>query len=528
MTSPANPLTTPVPAVRVPAISERLQLFVLAVVVCLVALLTVTPWPVGAFQDDASYVVLAKSLAEGHGYRFLNLPGEPNATHFPPGYPLVLALLWKVSPSFPDNLVVFKFANAFFLAAAAVGAWRFTRTRFQAPTVAAMGVALFGTLSIVVILITGVIMSEPMFMALLFPALLWSERAVDEGKVRDAAVAGALLGALTLTRTIGIFGIPALGLALLLRRRWLSAVVAGGAAALLVFPWQLWVAAHQGEIAPVMVGKFGSYGGWLAEGYRTGGLDFALRVVRLNASELYRMLSYGFMPVQAEWPRVVVISALIGFAVLGTKRFYRSAPVSALFLGTYTLVVLLWPFEPSRFLLAVWPLWPLLLGCGAVTAWRLVPGRIGRLGVRPVVAVLVLAIAGGWGWYNMTGYTRKWWVTVQKDAGERAKPIVEWAVRYTRPTDVLSTEDDLIVYLYAGRKAVPTSTFTAAQRLRSLSDAEDVQVVRDIFAAYKPRWFVVGSLQGYRTAEALSADPQAGVKFVGRTPHVRIYERELP
>ena len=73
---------------RVPMPSERLTHALLVVLVLVVAILTVAPWPVGAFQDDAMYTVLAKSLAEGKGYRFLNLPGEPNATHFPPGYPL--------------------------------------------------------------------------------------------------------------------------------------------------------------------------------------------------------------------------------------------------------------------------------------------------------------------------------------------------------------------------------------------------------------------------------------------------------
>ena len=108
---------------RVPMPSEKLTIALLVVLVLVVAILTVTPWPVGAFQDDAMYTVLAKSLAEGKGYRFLNLPGEPNATHFPPGYPLFLAALWKAWPSFPDNIVLFKFANAVWLSLAALGAW---------------------------------------------------------------------------------------------------------------------------------------------------------------------------------------------------------------------------------------------------------------------------------------------------------------------------------------------------------------------------------------------------------------------
>lgn len=515
-------------AAALPAPSERLVMVLLAATVGLVGVLTVTPWPVGAFQDDAMYTVLARSLAEGHGYRFLNLPGEPNATHFPPGYPLLLAALWKLWPRFPDNIVLFKFANAVLLALAALGAFRFTRRRFRAPVVVSAGVAVVGTLSIVVLIVTGVIMSEPLFLALLFPALLRTERAVESGRLRDAAIAGALLGVLALVRTLGAVAIPAAGLVLLLRGRWRSAVVLAAVAGACLAPWQWWVAAHEHEVAPVLAGKFGSYGQWLVDGYRAGGVDFALGVVRKNADELGRMLSYYFMPVTVQWPRAILMAAVLAFALLGTKRFYRNAPASLVFLALYTLVIMLWPFEPARFLLAVWPLWPLLVGSGVLTAWNVSGAAAWQWGGRPLVAALVLAIVGGSGWYNAVGYSRKWWASTQREAGERARPIVEWAARYTRPTDVLSTEDDLIVYLYAGRQAVPTATFMPAQRLRTFTDAEDLASVREIFAAYRPSWFVVGSQQGIRTAAALASGATPLLRPVGRIPGMMIYQRTTP
>src|ERR1051325_3241314 len=64
--------------------------------------------PVGVTNDDGMYVILAKSLATGHGYRWLNLPGAPAATHFPPGYPAMLALLWLIAPRLPANVVLLK------------------------------------------------------------------------------------------------------------------------------------------------------------------------------------------------------------------------------------------------------------------------------------------------------------------------------------------------------------------------------------------------------------------------------------
>ena len=61
------------------------------VIVLLVGLAAIDSLPVGVFYDDGMYVVLAKSIATGHGLHWLNVPGAPPATHFPPGYPLLLA-----------------------------------------------------------------------------------------------------------------------------------------------------------------------------------------------------------------------------------------------------------------------------------------------------------------------------------------------------------------------------------------------------------------------------------------------------
>ena len=58
----------------------------------------------GHLHDDAIYFVSAKSIAEGHGYRILSLPGEPYQTKYPPLFPMLLALVWKVRPDFPGNL----------------------------------------------------------------------------------------------------------------------------------------------------------------------------------------------------------------------------------------------------------------------------------------------------------------------------------------------------------------------------------------------------------------------------------------
>ena len=251
MTAASTPLVSAGTNVRL----ERLAPVALVAVVMLVALLTVTPWPVGAFQDDAIYTVLAKALATGDGYRMINLPGSPHATHYPPAYPFFLSLLWRISPSFPDNIVLFKFANAVWLSLAALGAWTFARRRLAWASLPSALAAAGGTLAIIVLLVTGVVLSEPMFMALLFPALLLSERAAEDGSIKVAIAAGLICGLLALVRTLGAVVIPAAMLVMLLRRHVVAAVALGAAAAVLLVPWQLWLNAWQHETPPCPHGQ---------------------------------------------------------------------------------------------------------------------------------------------------------------------------------------------------------------------------------------------------------------------------------
>lgn len=101
--------------------------FVLAALAIGVVVVSIEPFPVGVFQDDGIYTVLAKSLAEGQGYRYLHMPETPNATHYPPLYPLLLAAIRKIFPAFPANITIFKFVNAGLIGLTAVFTWMFAR-----------------------------------------------------------------------------------------------------------------------------------------------------------------------------------------------------------------------------------------------------------------------------------------------------------------------------------------------------------------------------------------------------------------
>jgi hypothetical protein len=503
---------------------DRVAPLALGAIALAVAVLTVAPFPVGVFQDDAIYVVLAKALAGGDGFRMINMPGAPRATHFPPGYPLLLAALWKLFPAFPDNIVVFKFVNALCLAGTAVGTYALARSRFGLGPVAASVATIIGTISVVVLMITGVVLSEPLYMMLLLPALMQCERASEDGALRSAAIAGALVGVLTLVRTVGVFLLPAALLVMVARRHWRSAAVLAVVALVFIAPWQLWISAYQGETPPPFVGKYGAYGQWLADGYRAGGLPFAKAVLAKNANELFGFLGYITLPVRPVTPRFVSLGTVLGVMACAAFVLRRRVPVTLLFLGGYGAVILAWPFEPTRFALVWWPVLAVLFVAGVRQVWTWRPAGVLPRVFQVATGASILLVAGGYGVHNYRGVRDKWWLNIQSDAATRAKPIAEWVARSTTPDDVLITDHDLIVYLYTGRRAVPTATFTALGHITPLTPAQDAAILRDMLASVRPRWYIATSQQSIDIAALLAAEQPPPLRYAGSISSARVYE----
>ncbi|MBL8983169.1 MAG: glycosyltransferase family 39 protein, partial [Gemmatimonadetes bacterium] len=269
-----------------PGRMDRMAPLAAAVLATAAVVLAIEPWPVGVFQDDGIYVVLARALATGEGFRFTQMPGAPHATHYPPGYPLFLAALWKLAPSFPSNVTLFKFANAALVGLVAILTWWFARRQAQLGAVGAGATAVLFTACSPVVLLSVMVMSEPLFMVGVLLALAAGERAARSGTTRDAVVAGIAGVALAMVRTLGILVVPATVVALAWRRHWRAALVTTATAVIGLLPWQLWVAAHAGEVPAIFTGKYGSYSGWLGDAVRSGGLAWVAEVVRFNAGRL--------------------------------------------------------------------------------------------------------------------------------------------------------------------------------------------------------------------------------------------------
>ena len=457
--------------------------------------LIIEGYVVGVAHDDGMYVILGKSLATGQGFRWLHIPGAPAATHFPPGYPVVLALLWWVFPEFPGNVTAFELANALFMATAAIGFFHFARLRCGFSDWGSAILAIVATLGIPTLTLTILVMSEPLFLALLLPILLAAERVAedDQSTARDVVALALAVGAATLVRTHGIALVPAIGIVLVVRGRLKHAALFTIVAALTLVPWQLWVGAHAGAVPTTMQGNYESYGTWFANGLRAEGVDLVGRTLLRTSGNVATMLGVVTAPSLPGPVRIAAIVVVLALGAAGARALWRRARVTALFLVAYAAIVLVWPFWPVRFFWGIWPLIVLLpvLGVRDALVWR--PSNSTSRGARIAAIAAGMLVACGYMAYNIIGYRREYWASIPRHVSDEVRPMLVWVASHAPSNMVLAAEAETSVYLYTGHPTVPVTTFTVDEFFAPRTPAENAAVVDTVLRSYHPRAVLVSS-----------------------------------
>jgi hypothetical protein len=461
--------------------------------------------PVGVVADDAFYVILARSLATGQGYHALNLPGHPAGTHFPPGYPALLALLSFVAPAFPGSVAAFKAFNALFLAASAVLVALLLRRRLAMGAGWAVAVGLVTAVSVPLLILSNLVLSELFFIAFALALLVALERLADEpvhaGRV---ILLGVAIGVCALVRTHGVVLAPAAALVLLARHRWREALLLTGAAAVTLLPWQLWTARHGGQLPAPLLGMYDSYASWWLRGLREMGPSMVAQTVRKTITETSVMLSVLFSPLRTNAGRSATLAALGALTVAGAIAMRRRMPVTLLFLAGYLFIVLIWPFQTARF---VWAIWPLLLAVVVAGGWAAITQRSWKMPVRVVLAAALVWISVGYGKYEVRGVRGAWWSSLGRANAPRMATTVRWVAANARPDEILATEYEGAVWLYTGRQALPIIPLTPAQYLRDYSAKENAREgLEPLLDAYPISTVVVGTGNAYDAATLLSSE----------------------
>lgn len=484
--------------------SWRTGLLLLGACSLLVGVAAMDRSPVGAAGDDAMYLILARSLATGQGYRSLNLPSQPLNTHFPPGYPAALALLWRLAPGFPGNLIVFRLFNVVCVAAVAVATAHLVASR-GGERVWALGVGALTAVSVPVILLGNLLLSEAFFLALLLMLLAPLERFVartGSASPWRPVLLGIGIGLCILVRTHGIVLVPAMVIALGVHRRWHDAAVIAVCAMLCLLPWQLFVA-HNGNALPSpLLGGYDSYTAWWMRGLHEFGWAMVPRTLSRTVPESVQMFAALFSPFRTGTALVTLV-ALFVLAGAGVSEWWNRIPVTLLFLGGYFAIVAVWPFQPSRFIWGVWPLVLVLLTLGARAALR------GGAHWHRAVRVLVLASccwAGlGYARYEVRAVQGRWWSSIPRSAAGGIAFAVGWTRTNTAATDIVSTEYEGPVFLYTGRRTIPVRAFTANQYLGDRTAEEEARDgLVPLLAAYPVRAVLVSTRLARDAAAVLS------------------------
>src|SRR5262245_11681004 len=431
------------------------------------ALLLVGAWRMvpgvtGVFHDDGIYVAAAKALAEGQGYRLINLPDAPAQTKYPILYPLLLSAIWRLWPAFPQNVVIMQWATLA-LGAAALGLAAAYAIRFgYVGRLGALATGLIAATSPELSFFCVITMAEMPF-ALATVAVLWRlEHSLSAEPSRASACAtGALLALPFLTRSIGAALIVA-GLALIAWRGRRIGWVALGSLGL-ASPWIAWSLGGYGLFADtVPTGYYTDYGGvWQA--FAGGHLAAVLttNVVLLSAATGAHFVpavgSLGdtkFQALALLGSLVLLLGSTVWACIaIGCSR-NRVLPVA---LASYAAIVIVWPWPPARFLV---PVLPLLLIVALWSAKQLARRqsrnpwlRGGAVLLAVVIVGTNLAILHSWNAQSARlGYPRLGSANVPDWAAfER---LFDHVRSETQESDVIAAGFDSMLFLYTGRRSI--------------------------------------------------------------------------
>jgi hypothetical protein len=433
---------------------------------------------VGMMVDDAWYLVLAKALSEGDGFRLISSATTVIQPLYPPGFPSLLALVYSIDSSFPHNLWLLKSVSI----AAMVGVGFVTfvyleRCRKLSRELAAL-VAIAVTITpSFLFFATSTVMSECVFTLCQLATVLvvhQSADAPDERRASNLAILAAVLAAITvLVRTAAIALLLAGLIWFLKERRWRRAAWFGGVTILCVLPWTTYSRLH----APTAEERT-AHGGAVAYEYtdqlsmrwagaplfgRITGKDLLARVernfvdvfgrgtIKILAPALLRgsnesgeevvALNMSISPETMAISGLFTLIALIGFVRVARERVTITEVLMPLAFG----IIMLWPFWSFRFVVPLTPFLFFYFTRGVQV-------------LAPRATVIVLLSLVGLNLFDHAGYilqarsgARIEWAKQAADVDE----VLDWISRGGLPDDgVLVATNPGLIYLRTGRKAI--------------------------------------------------------------------------
>ena len=452
----------------------------------------------GLVVDDAYYLMSGKALATGYGFTMINAPTPGIVPFYPPFFPFLLSLIFRLAPSFPQNIPCFKL----FLVATAAGQaglvyYYFSRMRLLPSGISLLIMAAALLNPGVVFLATSTMMSETVYALLQTGALILLERGLGYGTGRlkyfQITAASVLLALAYLTRSIGIGLVCGAAAYLLFRKEFKALAIMAALLILIIAPWQIYTMRHrptpqaqleQGYITQsyltqlwtkdtsntkMKVGLSAMPGRIMTNLVEIGERD----VGEFIAAPLYRpsnesgteVIEGGVISPLLKIPSLLLTAVIfIGFVA----AFFRGPrPVEFAVLFQLAIIVC-WPWLPYRFLV---PLLPFLFfyfvtGVSDLSAFIRIGWRRGTKDRQPFgevrtgsVARICMEFVLVFCLYDHTMYLLSryglygepvFWL----DYNRQVRDVAEWVGAHTSAGSVIAADNPALLYLYTDRKTI--------------------------------------------------------------------------
>ena len=502
-----------------PRYAARLRLILIAVLVITggLYLVLMRPYSFGSYHDDGMYGVLAKSLATGQGYRVISLPSEPHQTKSPPLYPFLLSLIWRLFPTFPQNVPLLMLLSVMASIAFLAFASKYLVSYDYANPLQALIVIAVAALNWRSILLSTGVYSEMIYALLSVLALFLAERLERGAGLSVSVVLGAVMGLAFLSRSSAI----ALPLAVLfffaVRKQWKRIPIPLLVCGCFMASWLLWGYFHRPPADSLNAGYYESYFSTLGQVFAgPSGRSFSsilsslVGLILSNAIGLLVVtvpviclgLNYATQSTPGFWFGVgLCLSAITLIFTIGGFFRFRETGLRLLhaYVAAYIVVHLVWPYAAyDRFLMPLLPWFLLFLVTETSRVFNSARKNLrlsSPLSKRTIAALMgfVLLLLAGLVTYNILIGIRMLHSSQKEKARFSAdQEAIHWLMSNASPSDVVICYRDPTYYLYTGLKTIRSISAREGGLTQESAESpeEQVRIVLQIINESNARYFV--------------------------------------
>jgi len=426
--------------------------------------------------DNAEFVVLAQSLAQGDGYKTINNPHPHAHKKYPFGFPALLALFYHL---FYLNYIGYKIV-VFLLSIATL--FLLSKWLDDCKPYLLISILLLMALNLKILEYSSLILSETPFLLFVVLGFLFFKQFDKSAKTSHFLYGLISWGTAYYIRSIGIVLLLSLIIYLLIKREYKWMYITFFASILIIMPWQVWTNMHGGSSYLNSLQMKNPYSPQLGKVTIS---DIIFERVPLNFKGYFftfipETLIPGFKYHKTD--TMDFVGALLSLSVLGgfILNFWKKWDLKGwYFLGTLSLV-LLWPevWMGERFIFGIIPLilfYFVVFFDNIIKRVTKLQKRQARLFTGCIAIFLVLLTSKQIKYSNpQTQYTPDW---------VNYKYTLFW-LKHNVPSDaVIACRKPYLAYLWSGKKTVgiPRTSNKKNVYQRFFSDGVDYLIYDGFF-----------------------------------------------